>query len=63
MKRFSNVLLVVNTNQIGFSALKQAVSIAKKNGASLTVASVLEKQRNSTDCPSISRWSRSRGCL
>jgi len=43
MKRFSNVLLVVNTNQIGFSALKQAVSIAKKNGASLTVASVLEE--------------------
>ncbi|MEE4218181.1 MAG: universal stress protein [Xanthomonadales bacterium] len=43
MKRFSNILAVVNTNRSGISALKQAASIARKNGASLTVASVLEE--------------------
>lgn len=43
MKRFTNILAVVDTNRISISALKQAASIAKKNGATLTVASVLEE--------------------
>ncbi len=43
MKRFSNILAVVDTRRSGISALKQATSVAKKNGASITVASVLEE--------------------
>jgi len=43
MKRFSNILAVVNTGRNDTSALQRAVSIARNNRAALTVASVLEE--------------------
>jgi len=42
MKRFSNILAVVNTSRNDTSALQRAVSVMNNNLASLTVASVLE---------------------
>jgi len=43
MKRFSNILAVVNTSRNDTSALQRAVSVANNNLASLTVVSVLEE--------------------
>jgi len=42
MKRFSNILAVVNTSRNDNSALQRAVSVMNNNLASLTVVSVLE---------------------
>jgi nucleotide-binding universal stress UspA family protein len=43
MKRFSNILAVVNTSRNDNSALQRAVSVMNSNLASLTVASVVEE--------------------
>ena len=43
MKRFSNILAIVNTHRNEASALQRAISLAKNNQASLTVASLLEE--------------------
>ena len=43
MKRFSNILAVVNTSRNDTSALQRAVSVMNNNLASLTVVSVLDE--------------------
>jgi len=43
MKRFKNILLVSDRGTIGQAALERAVSLAKTNGARLTVAEVIEE--------------------
>ena len=43
MKRFSNILLVVDTEAKSAVALSRAVALARNNQASLTIVSVVEE--------------------